>query len=72
MQINRNAEGKIIPHRFTCEALEAADQDCGGFCIVCGDEADGCEPDARKYKCESCGMHQVYGAGEIALMGLMK
>jgi hypothetical protein len=39
-----------------------------GFCIDCGHEAEGCEPDARKYQCESCGEHQVYGAEELLLM----
>lgn len=41
-----------------------------GFCLACGEEADGCEPDARKYECESCGEHRVYGAAEI-LMSFM-
>lgn len=36
-----------------------------GFCLACGDDADNCEPDARKYKCESCGERQVYGAEEL-------
>lgn len=39
-----------------------------GFCLACGDEAYGVEPDARKYKCESCGELRVYGAEEIVLM----
>ena len=26
-----------------------------GFCLHCGTDADGCEPDARHYKCDSCG-----------------
>ena len=39
-----------------------------GFCIACGEEADGCEPDARKYECEFCGEHEVYGAEEILMM----
>ena len=39
-----------------------------GFCLACGDEAYGVEPDARKYKCESCGELKVYGAEEIVLM----
>lgn len=69
--IERNAAGKIVAKRFTCEQLEAADADCGGFCLACGDDAYGVEPDARKYECESCGLRTVYGAGEIALMGLM-
>lgn len=36
-----------------------------GFCLACGDDADDCEPDARKYKCDSCGERQVYGAEEL-------
>jgi hypothetical protein len=39
-----------------------------GFCINCGEEADECEPDARKYKCEHCGEKEVYGAEELLLM----
>jgi hypothetical protein len=26
-----------------------------GFCLHCGTDADGCEPDAQHYKCDSCG-----------------
>ena len=36
-----------------------------GFCVACGDDADGVEPDACKYKCESCGELAVYGAEEL-------
>ena len=36
-----------------------------GFCTACGRTADGCEPDARGYECESCGKHAVYGAEEL-------
>jgi len=38
-----------------------------GFCLHCGAEADGCEPDARQYQCESCGEAAVYGAAEILI-----
>jgi hypothetical protein len=38
-----------------------------GFCLACGFEQDGCEPDARNYKCEICGAHEVFGAEEILL-----
>lgn len=38
-----------------------------GFCTSCGEERDGCEPDARGYKCDSCGLMKVYGAEEIFL-----
>lgn len=36
-----------------------------GFCLSCGNEQGGCEPDARKYECEACGERQVYGAQEL-------
>jgi hypothetical protein len=38
-----------------------------GFCLVCGNEQGGCEPDARRYECEACGEKQVYGAQELLL-----
>ena len=36
-----------------------------GLCIACGAESFGVEPDARKYICEECGKHTVYGAEEL-------
>jgi hypothetical protein len=39
-----------------------------GFCLACGEESYGVEPDARRYECESCGERKVYGAEEILLM----
>jgi hypothetical protein len=39
-----------------------------GICLACGEETDGCEPDARNYRCDSCGMMAVYGAEECLLM----
>lgn len=36
-----------------------------GFCLICGLENEGCEPDARNYTCESCGAEQVFGAEEL-------
>lgn len=42
-----------------------------GFCLICGAEADGCEPDARNYKCEHCGENMVYGASEILMSFLL-
>ena len=38
-----------------------------GFCIRCGAEAEGVEPDARRYECESCGEPGVYGAEELLM-----
>lgn len=47
------------------EAIEA--DDCRGFCTACGAEAYNVEPDARNYKCESCGERKVFGAEELIL-----
>jgi hypothetical protein len=38
-----------------------------GFCLACGNEQEGCEPDAARYECEDCGERAVYGASEILL-----
>ena len=40
-----------------------------GFCLSCGADHDGCEPDARNYECYECGEHKVYGAAEVLAMG---
>lgn len=50
--------------------IEANSEDNVGFCLACGQEADGVEPDARKYICAACGAPKVYGAEELGLMGL--
>jgi hypothetical protein len=52
--------------------MEAAERemfslDNPGFCLLCGEEADGCEPDAREYTCENCDGPFVYGAQELLL-----
>lgn len=51
-----------------CER-EMFGMDNPGFCISCGFEQGGCEPDAIGYECESCGRERVYGAAEILLRG---
>ena len=46
----------------------AAADDNSGFCIACGAESCGVEPDARGYECDECGELKVYGAEELLLM----
>ena len=36
-----------------------------GFCVDCGSEQDGCEPDAQGIVCEECGHPSVHGAAEL-------
>lgn len=38
-----------------------------GFCVICGAEVDGVEPDARRYVCEICGEPGVYGAEDLLI-----
>ena len=39
-----------------------------GFCLACGADAEGVEPDAQRVECEACGEPAVFGADEILLM----
>ena len=49
------------------EAVERSHSslDNPGFCTRCGADAEGVEPDARRYECEACGEPGVYGAEEL-------
>lgn len=40
-----------------------------GVCLACGEDAEGCEPDARRYPCDNCGRRLVFGAYELLLSG---
>ena len=67
--------GKIpamkLHHTITREriinAVEEANLglDNPGFCVCCGADASGVEPDARRYECEACGAKGVFGAEEL-------
>jgi len=55
----------IHPSVTVDRVVEAVSADAGlGFCQACGQEQEGCEPDAQSYKCESCGERAVHGAEE--------
>jgi hypothetical protein len=69
MVIERLPNGKIKPKRFNLDDIKEAIEDSVGFCLACGAARDMCEPDARRYECEDCGLNYVYGAEELVLMG---
>lgn len=52
------------------EEVREMDEAGEGWCLACGETQDGVEPDARRYTCECCGKDKVYGAAELACMGL--
>lgn len=63
---------KMHPSLTTERIMDGAQREMNsldnpGFCIACGNEQEGCEPDARKYECEACGEKAVYGAAELLL-----
>jgi hypothetical protein len=54
---------------ITCEAIaEAVQEDRNsGWCIICGTEHDGIEPDAENYECENCRAEQVFGIESLLI-----
>ena len=54
------------------ETYQAESGEYSGFCLACGSTQGNCEPDARKYVCESCNAEKVYGLEELMMMGLVK
>lgn len=60
----------IYTFHMTEDEYRQADDEMAGYCIRCGDQhSDNCEPDARGYRCESCGVQAVYGTQELLMMG---
>ena len=62
----------IKPIHLTDDAYANLAENYGGFCVACGDEAYGVEPDARRYRCESCGANAVFGAEELLIRGVIQ
>jgi hypothetical protein len=58
-----------VTHERVMEAAvrRRATLDNPGFCLQCGAEAEGVEPDAQDYECESCGEMSVHGAEELLM-----
>jgi hypothetical protein len=62
-------ESKVDIDEIIERAVEIVSSDeLTGICISCGEEQDGCEPDARRYKCQACGKLTVFGAEEILMV----
>lgn len=65
--------GREVHPKVTVDAIvEACERrqatlDNPGFCLHCGLEADGVDPDGRAYKCEACGYDAVFGCEELMM-----
>lgn len=70
----KRIDGIMVDPSITSERICAAVErhnttlDNPGFCIQCGADAEGVEPDARGYPCEICDAPAVYGAEELLIM----
>ena len=64
-------EDRGLPPGWTLDKVMEEVKECmfgmsyTGICYACGDIRDGCEPDAQRYECYSCGEHRVYGTEHI-------
>lgn len=67
----KNGEDRFRPVITEEEYRSLTYDSSPGFCLSCGLECDGVEPDAKRYECESCGVKLVYGLEELLLMGLL-
>lgn len=57
--------------RMSTSEYQEADEDHQGFCTACGEPRDCCEPDAREYPCEACGLNRVFGLEELLCDGVL-
>ena len=70
--MNATTTPETVHPDVTYDRLEDAMRDGdAGFCIACGAETDGIEPDASEYRCDECGEPKVYGAEELLLRNLL-
>lgn len=61
-------EERTVPKLDLDKVIAACESgDDIGFCIACGEEAHGVEPDMRRGECESCGEKKVFGAEELVI-----
>lgn len=69
MMLTRDLWHKDLTDAAILEACERrrSSLDDPGFCLACGLEAHGVEPDARSYECEACGEKQVFGCEELMM-----
>ncbi len=69
----RLIDGIAVNPKITTELVMAACErrrascDDPGFCLACGLEVLGIEPDASGYECESCGEPAVYGCEDLLM-----
>ena len=71
MKIIYNDKQKIKRIYLSAEKIEANLADFNGYCIACGELADGIDPNTRAYECEFCKRFKVYGMEELHVAGFI-
>jgi len=70
--VNDSGKKYVIPVMSADEMKDVMfGMGCRGWCLTCGEEVDGVEPDASKYLCECCGERKVYGMEQLLIMDLL-
>ena len=69
MKINGRTVHKSVTIKRVVDLVETQFSSLSnpGICIACGEDQEGCEPDAEKYTCESCNDSTVYGAEQLLI-----
>jgi hypothetical protein len=67
MKVDKRSDGRYF--RMDTDEYQEMSDLYEGCCIECGNSQEACEPDARNYTCEECGKDQVFGMGELLIMG---
>ena len=68
---NRKGISRFRPVVENEDEMLACFDENTGFCLGCGAQRMGVEPDARRYPCDNCEEELVYGFEELLLMGLV-
>jgi hypothetical protein len=65
-EVAARTRAKLPSYERIIEALES--DESMGFCLACGADAYGVEPDMRAGECDECGAAKVYGAEECLIL----
>lgn len=69
---NKAGQMRYCPVAESDEEMFGFSESGEGFCVGCGSTQGYVEPDARRYPCESCEEHLVFGFQELLIMGVLK
>ena len=68
----RSGKEQVRPVMTELEVRRFSHDEMVGFCLACGADAECCEPDTRRRKCEQCQQLKVYAFEELLMMGLVR